>query len=204
MPAAALRSPLIAALSFAHALDFATLTALVAVYALGAGFFTPAFESAVPDARPRGRPATGKRARPVRATDRDAARRAGTRRRARRCDGIGHGVRTRRCLVRRFHAHGARAPTARRRHARRSVDGRGGARRIALRAARGLALGDARRGSRRVPRVPRPHRGAASVPGEERAARLGDRARCGARRRRRRRPRRSRVHGAARPSLDGR
>ncbi len=42
----------IAALSFAHALDFATLAALVAVYALGAGFFTPAFESAVPELVP--------------------------------------------------------------------------------------------------------------------------------------------------------
>jgi DHA3 family tetracycline resistance protein-like MFS transporter len=38
----------LAALAFAHALSFAALTAVVAVYAVGAGFFTPAFEAAVP------------------------------------------------------------------------------------------------------------------------------------------------------------
>jgi MFS family permease len=38
----------LAALAFAHALTFTVLTAVVAVYALGAGFFTPAFEAAVP------------------------------------------------------------------------------------------------------------------------------------------------------------
>ena len=39
---------LLAALAFAHLLTFTALTAVVAVYALGAGFFTPAFEAAVP------------------------------------------------------------------------------------------------------------------------------------------------------------
>jgi MFS family permease len=38
----------LAVLAFAHALTFAALTAVVAVYAVGAGFFTPAFEAAVP------------------------------------------------------------------------------------------------------------------------------------------------------------
>jgi len=39
---------LLAALAFLHALTFATLVAVVAAYAVGAGFFTPAFESVVP------------------------------------------------------------------------------------------------------------------------------------------------------------
>jgi DHA3 family tetracycline resistance protein-like MFS transporter len=39
---------LLAALAFAHALDFWMLVAVVGVYALGAGFFTPAFEASVP------------------------------------------------------------------------------------------------------------------------------------------------------------
>ncbi|HZP72559.1 MAG TPA: MFS transporter [Gaiellaceae bacterium] len=43
---------LLAVLAFAHALSFPALTALVAVYALGAGFFTPAFESTVPELVP--------------------------------------------------------------------------------------------------------------------------------------------------------
>jgi MFS family permease len=38
----------IAALGFAHALTFPVLAALVAVYALGAGFFSPAFDAVVP------------------------------------------------------------------------------------------------------------------------------------------------------------
>src|SRR5581483_11744701 len=42
------------ALAFAHALSFAALTAVVAVYAVGAGFFTPAFEAAVPALVPDG------------------------------------------------------------------------------------------------------------------------------------------------------
>lgn len=39
---------LLAGLAFAHSLTFPALTAVVAVYAVGAGFFTPAFEAAVP------------------------------------------------------------------------------------------------------------------------------------------------------------
>ncbi|HEY0414810.1 MAG TPA: MFS transporter [Gaiellaceae bacterium] len=39
---------LLAALAFAHQLTFAVLVAVVALYAIGAGFFTPAFEAAVP------------------------------------------------------------------------------------------------------------------------------------------------------------
>jgi DHA3 family tetracycline resistance protein-like MFS transporter len=38
----------LAALAFTHTLTFPALVAVVAVYSLGAGFFTPAFESAVP------------------------------------------------------------------------------------------------------------------------------------------------------------
>ena len=42
----------LAVLAFAHALTFAALVAVVAAYALGAGFFTPAFESFVPSIVP--------------------------------------------------------------------------------------------------------------------------------------------------------
>jgi MFS family permease len=38
----------VAVLAWTHTLTFPALTAMVSVYALGAGFFTPAFESAVP------------------------------------------------------------------------------------------------------------------------------------------------------------
>ncbi len=43
---------LLACLAFAHALTFPALVAVVAAYALGAGFFTPAFESFVPSLVP--------------------------------------------------------------------------------------------------------------------------------------------------------
>ncbi len=43
---------LLAALALTHALTFTALVAVVAVYSLGAGFFTPAFEAAVPSLVP--------------------------------------------------------------------------------------------------------------------------------------------------------
>jgi MFS family permease len=43
---------LLAGLAFAHILSFVALAAVVAAYAVGAGFFTPAFESAVPSIVP--------------------------------------------------------------------------------------------------------------------------------------------------------
>src|SRR5207248_2468552 len=70
----------------------------------------------------------------------------------------------------------------------------------AVRAAAGLALGDAALGGFGLPRVPRADRGAPAVRGEERSWRLCARPRPRVRRRRRRRGRRGARHGSAWPT----
>ena len=74
----------LAALALTHTLTFVALAGIVAVYGVGTAFFTPAFESIVPElVRDRGA-RTGERARPVRPADRAAPRRSRTRGLARR------------------------------------------------------------------------------------------------------------------------
>ena len=159
--AAASSVGLLAALAFTHALTFARWSRSSRVYGVGTAFFTPAFEAIVPDDRRPRRPRTGERARPVRAADRAAARRAGARRLARRLVGAGTAfaldaasfvvsARGGRLALRPAVSRAGR----RSRPSRRSRDG--------FRFVRGNVWlwGTLAVGGDRVPRVPRPDRGA--------------------------------------------
>ena len=189
----------LAALSIAGALSFALLVVLVALYGVGTAFFTPAFEAIVPDIVPQ---ADLARANALDQFVRPLALRmvgpalggwlvswlgAGP---AFALDSASFAASAGIILVAANHAAG-------REDSRVEPDSDRG--RLPLRAPERVALGDPRVCGDRVSRVPRPDRGAPSLPGQERAPRIGRRSRSRVCRRWSRRGGRRGSDGPARP-----
>ena len=165
---------LLAALAFTHALTFAMLIAIVALYGVGAAFFTPAFDAIVPtivdpDDLAQAN-ALDQFVRPI------AMRLIGPALGGWLIGslGAGHRVRRRRGVVLRLWCDGRVAPPG-------GLAGGAGLRcggverRLALRTGQRLAVGDAAVGGDRLPRLPRPDRGTGSVRREELLGGVGDR-----------------------------
>ena len=148
-------------------------------------FFNPAFDAIVPDLRPESRPRAGERARPARAADRVPAGRAGARRLARRRASAP----ARRSRSTRPRSSSRRRPIGSMRYRRPDGAHSAGVDRardpggLRVRPRTRLAVGDARVGGVRLPRVHGPGRGPAAVRGQERSRRERLRARPGVRRR---------------------